>query len=75
MKNYNTRLNAIEQRLLTDYKVVICYSRDGDERIYSDSACTIPIERETEREYENDDSTRFIHIRLRRPVHSIIDDL
>ena len=75
MKNYNTRLNAIEQRLPTDYRVLICYSREGDERIYSDSAFTIPVEPETVREYENDDSTRCIHIRLRRPVHSIIDDL
>ena len=75
MKNYNTRLDAIEQRLPTDYRVVICYSREGDERIYSDSAFTIPVEPERLREYENDDSISFIHIRLCKPVHSTINDL
>ena len=76
MSKYRTRLDAIEKRLPTDFKVVFCFSREGDERIYSDSACTIPIERED----ENDDATHCINVRwcdgsTRPPVHYIIDDV
>ena len=76
MRSYKTRLDSIEKRIPRDMKVVCCFSREGDERIYSDSACTIPIEREDE------DATHQINVRFhsvdgstRRPVHYIIDDV
>ena len=53
MKSYKTRLDTIERRIPKDMKVVCCFSREDNEQVYEDAACTIPVADDSEVWAEN----------------------